>query len=91
MYLKNDWKLPAAKVDGFLKIWHSTSRQPIKVIEHLVANVLQKDEADEDDSYVYNPTVYKSCNGNNFHIWYSAMVSGLSQHAYKNVCLILSN
>lgn len=86
VYLSCEWKLPSAKVDGFLKIWLGTAHNPMKVIKHLAEKLLSKDdEDDEEGDFDFNKTIYKSCTITNFHTWYSAMMSGLSQFVYKNV------
>lgn len=47
-YLQNDWKLPSAQVDGFLKIWLATCLSPMKVIKNLAGRLLRKvDDQDE--------------------------------------------
>lgn len=84
VYLQTDWKLSASQVDGFLKIWLGTSADSVRVIKKLARELLSVDEGRKPP----NSSTFKSCTDANFHVWYSAMISGLSHYAYKNVMII---
>jgi len=78
--------LPSAQVDGFLKIWLGTTPFPIKVIKQLSKKLLTFEEhSDGPEAKLPNSTVYKSCVDTNFHVWYNAMFSGLSQYVHRNL------
>ncbi|ODM88226.1 Fanconi anemia group D2 protein [Orchesella cincta] len=89
-YLKCDWKLSSAQVDGFLKIWLSTTPSSIKVIKYLVSKLMTYEtdtelDISEVEQKLPNSAVFKSCTATNFHTWYNVLVQALAQYVHKNL------
>ena len=76
--LQRGWKVHSAEIQYMLKIWLSTSTDPLKVLEKLTTSLLSEEKGLVTDTYT-------SCKSVNFHAWHWIIFKYLARYAAKSV------